>query len=281
LSKRDHTYIIILDDIAEFTRKEGIVSEGKMDKEKIRSFYEKNMYGVWKNGEKVTFECMGPDPKSEKDRKNPFEVIGGELVKISVTHNGRTAGFTVHMYLPDEDTRGQFLKGNPFVICMHPIPAAGLAISKGYCVIVMEIGAIASDDIRHKGAFYDIYPYGTNEEDQTGVLMAWAWGASKVLDAVYAGLDKIYSLDADASLVTGVSRWGKATAVCGALMKDSVWSFRHARAREAWLCTAMYRRERHMISRRSAGLPNTLTAKTNPSTACSPMPKEDGSMMSS
>ncbi len=187
-----------------------------MDKEKIRSFYEKNMYGVWKNGEKVTFECMGPDPKSEKDRKNPFEVIGGELVKISVTHNGRTAGFTVHMYLPDEDTRGQFLKGNPFVICMHPIPAAGLAISKGYCVIVMEIGAIASDDIRHKGAFYDIYPYGTNEEDQTGVLMAWAWGASKVLDAVYAGLDKIYSLDADASLVTGVSRWGKATAVCGA-----------------------------------------------------------------
>ena len=68
-------YIIILDDITEFTRNEDIASEGKMDKEKIRSFYEMNMYGVWKNGEKVTFECMGPDPKSEKDRKNPFEVI--------------------------------------------------------------------------------------------------------------------------------------------------------------------------------------------------------------
>ena len=46
--------------------------------------------------------------------------------------------------------------------------------------------------------------------------MAWAWGASKVLDAVYAGLDKAYKLDPQASMVTGVSRWGKATAVCAA-----------------------------------------------------------------
>ena len=46
--------------------------------------------------------------------------------------------------------------------------------------------------------------------------MAWAWGASKVLDAVYAGLDREFGLDPEASMVTGVSRWGKATAVCGA-----------------------------------------------------------------
>ena len=54
---------------------------------------------------------------------------------------------------------------------------------------------------------------------QTGGLMAWAWGASKVLDAVYAGLDIEFGLDAEASMVTGVSRWGKATAVCGAFEK--------------------------------------------------------------
>lgn len=76
--------------------------------------------------------------------------------------------------------------------------------------MVLEIGKIASDDTRHQGAFYDLYPYGKDESEQTGVLMAWAWGASKVLDAVYAGLNKEYSLNADASMVTGVSRWGKA-----------------------------------------------------------------------
>ncbi len=41
--------------------------------------------------------------------------------------------------------------------------------------------------------FYERNMYGTwregeKAEEQTGVLMAWAWGTSKVLDAVYAGL---------------------------------------------------------------------------------------------
>ena len=89
-------------------------------------------------------------------------------------------------------------------------------LSRGYAVFVMEIGKIASDDTKHQGSFYELYPYGKEEAEQTGVLMAWAWGASKVLDAVYAGLDKEYSLNAEASMVTGVSRWGKATAVGGA-----------------------------------------------------------------
>ena len=89
---------------------------------------------------------------------------------------------------------------------MHPMMSADVALSKGYTLIVMEIGKIASDDTAHNGAFYDLYPYKADAESQTGVLMAWAWGASKVLDAIYEGLDKIYSLDANASLVSGVSR---------------------------------------------------------------------------
>ena len=46
--------------------------------------------------------------------------------------------------------------------------------------------------------------------------MAWAWGASKVLDAVKAGLGEKLGFNPDLGIVTGVSRWGKATAVCGA-----------------------------------------------------------------
>ena len=188
----------------------------------LRDFYQRNMYGIWREGETVTYELLGEDPKSkENDGKprNPFEIVGGELVKIMIAANGRESEFIVHAYLPDPDVKiceTHRKSGSPFIICMHPIMPKDYALSKGYAVIVMESIKIASDDTKHVGAFYDLYPYGESSEEQTGVLMAWAWGASKVLDAVCNGLDKELHLDADASMVTGVSRWGKATAVCGA-----------------------------------------------------------------
>jgi len=190
-----------------------------MNKEEIRKFYEENMYGVWRDNETVSFKLLGEDPKgknTDQGPRNPFEAVGGELVKIIVENNGKKADFIVHAYLPEKDDAKKYPKGSPFIVCMHPIMPIGLALSKGYAVIVMESYKIASDDIRHQGAFYELYPYGSNEKEQTGVLMAWAWGASKILDAVYGGLGKELNLDPDASMVTGVSRWGKATAVCGA-----------------------------------------------------------------
>ncbi|MBP5669924.1 MAG: hypothetical protein J6X14_06395 [Lachnospiraceae bacterium] len=193
-----------------------------MKREEIREFYEKNMYGTWREGEKVSFELLGEDPKAKEKRvgfPNPFEVIGGELVKIKVAVNGKEAEFVVHAYLPKEEDAKRYPNGSPFIICMHPIQPKDYVLSQGYALFFLEGHQIASDDIRHEGAFYNLYPYGTDGAEQTGVLMAWAWGASKVLDAVYAGLDKEFSLDANASMVTGVSRCGKATAVCGAFDK--------------------------------------------------------------
>jgi endo-1,4-beta-xylanase len=190
-----------------------------MNKDSIREFYEKNMYGTWREGEAVSYELLGPDLKSGEKPANPFEVVGGDLVKICVSTASQNTEFTVHAYLPEKSVAEKYPKGSPFIICMHPIQPLDYFLSNGYAVFFMESVKIASDDTNHKGAFYDLYPYGAEDEDQTGVLMAWAWGASKVLDAVYAGLDKEYRLDADASMVTGVSRWGKATAVCGAFDK--------------------------------------------------------------
>ena len=186
------------------------------DKALLRDHFENNIYGIWRQGEKVTFELLGPDTRDKSEIRNPFEVVGGEIVRILVSAGGRDAEFKVHVYLPDAEACKIHPKGCPFIVCMHPLLSAGTALSKGYALIVMENGSIASDDTEHKGAFYDLYPYGEGAGEQTGVLMAWAWGASRVLDAVLNGLDEEFSLDADASLVTGVSRWGKATAVCGA-----------------------------------------------------------------
>ncbi|MCR5477358.1 MAG: hypothetical protein K6E92_07055 [Lachnospiraceae bacterium] len=185
------------------------------DTKQIRKLYEEEIYGTWREGEDVRFTCLGPDPKGEEAPAHPFAVRGGELVRIEVSTRGRSASFVIHAYLPKEEDRISE-KGAPFFICMHPIQPAQYALSRGYALLVMECLQIATDDIRHEGAFYELYPYGADPKEQTGVLMAWAWGASKVLDAVKAGLHRELSLDPDASIVTGVSRWGKATAVCGA-----------------------------------------------------------------
>ena len=194
----------------------------------IRKHFEEKMYGFWREGENVTYELLGEDPAAApgaEKPKNPFAPIGGELVKIKIEANGRTASFVIHAYVPDEEQRKAFKErhsqsakanGLPFLICMHPIFPKDYLLEQGVAVFFMDCYQIASDDIRRVGAFYDVYPYGADPASQTGGLMAWAWGASKVLDAVYAGLDREFGLDPEASMVTGVSRWGKAAAVCGA-----------------------------------------------------------------
>ncbi|MCQ2540338.1 MAG: hypothetical protein MJ114_07840 [Acetatifactor sp.] len=189
-----------------------------------RSFYEENIYGTWRSGETVTFQVHEKSLRKEiHDAQNPFAsmfrlstVDDGIDVEIKVSTGEKSTSFTVRAYLPEEEERKRFPDGCPVIICMHPIQPKHYALQKGYAVIFMDSIMIAGDNIEHQGAFYDLYPYSYYGKDQTGVLMAWAWGASKVLDAVYGGLDKVFGLNADASIVTGVSRWGKATAVCGA-----------------------------------------------------------------
>ena len=81
----------------------------------------------------------------------------------------------------------------------------------------MRTNEVASDDDKHLGAFYELYPYGKKAEEQTGVLMAWAWGVSKIIDVLsMPSLAKKLKLDPKVIIVNGVSRNGKATAVAGA-----------------------------------------------------------------
>lgn len=183
-------------------------------KESLRKFYTENMYGIWREGETVSYELLGEDQK--KEPSHPFEAVGGELVKITVETGTGSASFIIHSYIPADEDKKQFPKGSPFIVCMHPVKPLDHFLANGYALLVMDCKQVAIDDTEHKGAFYDLNPYGDDSSEQTGVLMAWAWGASKVLDAVYSGLCREFGLDPAASMVTGVSRYGKATAVCGA-----------------------------------------------------------------
>lgn len=173
--------------------------KGMERKQTLKRYYQDWMYGQWREGEKVSY-CLEEN----------------HVLRIQVEAQGKKAVFTTKLFLPDKNETKRYPNGSPFLICMHPIAPKEYALKQGYAVIELDTYQIASDDCKHNGIFYDLYPYTAEEKEQTGVLMAWAWGASKVLDAVYGGLGTEVNLDPEGVIVTGVSRWGKATAVCGA-----------------------------------------------------------------
>lgn len=187
-----------------------------VDLQEIRKFYEDNVYGQWRSGEKVSYTINKVSKRvNEVDPSNPFAA----MFKLSTDDNGTDVEihvedktFTVRAYLPEKSAEGPV----PFLVCMHPIMPKDWALNHGCALIFMDTSMIAEDNCLRKGIFYELYPYTDDPKSQTGELMAWGWGVSKVLDAVEAGLGDELHLDINRCAVTGVSRWGKATAVCGA-----------------------------------------------------------------
>lgn len=183
----------------------------------MRSFYENQMYGKWCDGESVSFQHLPKPDKLPEPKPGfffPTDFEDADKIRICVSEsNGRSGSFDANFFLPKPENR--FLSNGkcPILICLHPIFCKEYALNHGYALVFLNPNQIASDDIAHNGAFYQVHPYA---EEQTGVLMAWAWGASKVLDALEAGLAAEYNIDTDAAILTGVSRYGKATAVAAA-----------------------------------------------------------------
>lgn len=168
--------------------------------EELNGMYQYYMYGIWRDG---TGETLSYD-------------LNGNKLKITVEREGKTASFTVTVSVPDA-TKCEIPEGGwPVIVGMHGGIQEQLAVEKGYATVILNTYEIASDDNKHVGAFYDLYPYGDDWREQTGVLLAWSWGASKVLDALEAGLGTELNINGENSIITGVSRWGKAAAVCGA-----------------------------------------------------------------
>ena len=172
----------------------------------ISCMYEYYMYGVWRDG---------------SDEKVSYSINGNKMkINIKRLSTGKTTSFDAVINLPSKVRHDG---GAPVIVGMHTGISEKTAQDLGYAVITVDAGIfsnpVASDDTSHKGAFYDLYPYGNTWEEQTGVLMAWSWGCSKILDALYAGAGAELNINPYSSIVTGVSRWGKATSVCGAFDK--------------------------------------------------------------
>ena len=174
----------------------------------ISAAYQHYMYGRWRDNsdEEIGYTVTPNGGNSYALAMNIKRISTGAETTVNAT-----------ILMPDESIEPPE-GGYPVIVGMHAGISEDVANKNGYATITIDFFSygVASDDTQHKGAFYDLYPYGAEPEEQTGVLMAWGWGCSKVIDALEAGLGEEMKISPVNTIVTGVSRWGKAAIVCGA-----------------------------------------------------------------
>lgn len=190
--------------------------------EELLQGYQHDMYGYIRSGENIDYSISDEGAVivsffGTKPAEGAMNLTVGVALKDNAS---RRIEFSVPVFLPDASKVSKPEKGWPFIVCMHPIEPQQYALDHGFAVIILNTTLIAADNSARTGLFYELYPYDREDEKtQTGELAAWGWNASKILDALYAGAAKELGIDPDMSVITGVSRWGKAAAVCGAFDK--------------------------------------------------------------
>jgi hypothetical protein len=166
-------------------------SEWRCRREEIKKLAEKFVYG-------------------EKPAK-PASVTGtvsSTAITVNVTHQGKSSSFSAKVELPGGT--GPF----PAVVVLGGFGADTAAIkAAGAAVINYDPYAVGKEGTprnNKQGAFYSIY----GATSSTGLLMAWAWGVSRIIDVIEQSNGTV--LRADATGVTGCSRFGKGAFVIGA-----------------------------------------------------------------
>jgi hypothetical protein len=130
-------------------------------------------------------------------------------IVVSVTRDGKTVSFPVKIRLPATG-RPPY----PAVIGMGAVSLNNEELARlGIALITFpnnEIGAQANAASRGKGKFYELY----GSEHSASAMMAWAWGVSRLIDALEQTPDA--RIDPARLGITGCSRNGKGAIVAGA-----------------------------------------------------------------
>lgn len=128
---------------------------------------------------------------------------------VTVTENGKTISFDCLISYPSTGSAPYpAMIGIGFSFLNNTeLSNMGVAIIAFPCDQIAEQQSTGS---RGKGKFYDLYC----SNHSAGALMAWAWGVSRLIDA----LEKTPQANIDAARlgVTGCSRYGKGALVAGA-----------------------------------------------------------------
>jgi len=150
-------------------------------------------------------------------------------ITVTVTDEGKTVSFNAYLVLPPEGkdyfTEGKF----PLMMTIDwgwwtfgwGMLDEPYYSSQGYAQVKFTYTDVAADALIPGGIFYELYPHDASVYGDRGTSIAWAWGASRVLDALEY-LDKndpnlAGKLDLTRIGVTGSSRLGKTALVAGML----------------------------------------------------------------
>jgi len=154
-----------------------------------------------------TYE-LGPIPDAPASVTGAYDA--GQLT-VTASDGGKTISFVATVTLP---TTGSAPYPAMIGIGGISIDAAGLN-AMGVATIIFPNNTLAQQDgtqSRGKGAFYDLY----GKDHGAGAMSAWAWGVSRLIDAIEQTPAANAQIDPHRLGVTGCSRNGKGALIAGA-----------------------------------------------------------------
>ncbi|MFC4070109.1 glucuronyl esterase domain-containing protein [Actinoplanes subglobosus] len=135
--------------------------------------------------------------------------VSSSGVTVNVTDQGRSASFSAGVQLPTTGS-GPY----PAVVVFGGFGADTTTIRNSGAAVIsfdpLAVGREGTGRASKQGAFYTLY----GSTSTTGILMAWSWGVSRIIDVIEQSGGSI--LRADAVGVTGCSRYGKGAIAAGA-----------------------------------------------------------------
>ncbi|WP_258535051.1 cellulose-binding protein [Streptomyces sp. PT12] len=142
----------------------------------------------------------------------PPQSVSGTVSSTSITVNvsdqGRSASFSASVSLPSGS--GPF----PAVVVLGGFGADTTTIRDSGAAVIsfdpLSVGREGTPRNNKQGAFYSLY----GAQSGTGLLVAWSWGVSRIIDVIEQSGGNV--LRADATGVTGCSRYGKGALAAGA-----------------------------------------------------------------
>jgi glucuronyl esterase-like protein/cellulose binding protein with CBM2 domain len=133
--------------------------------------------------------------------------VSSSSITVNVSDSGRSASFSASVSLPSGT--GPF----PAVIVVGGLGADTATIRSAGAAVInydpLTVGREGTPRNNKQGAFYTLY----GATSSTGLLAAWAWGASRIIDVIQASGGNILRPDIG---VTGCSRYGKGAFAIGA-----------------------------------------------------------------
>lgn len=149
---------------------------------------------------------LGDKPAAPEKVKAELQ---GDNLLVTVIDKGQTLSFTAKIILPKTGKEPY-----PAIIGMGGSWINNEALAKQGIAIIQfpnnEIAEQLNAGSRGKGKFYEVY----GRDHSAGALMAWAWGVSRLVDALETAPDS--PINAKRLGITGCSRNGKGALVAGA-----------------------------------------------------------------